>query len=526
MYQKKTTFDIINCLNKYVYEDVDMDNIIKIIKNINDDFFLIGNPRIINFEFLNILTSKNVTGRFIIHEKYLVPLLKKNNFIKFFDCISFIDICAIIFDKKIIVFERFKLCANIFSKNDEELEQLLIKAWNEASDYIKLENVKTESLEIIERAYKIDQILEKNVDHKIIQYAKKTCKSIYIINLGQIKKNYWEFKKCFPNIKVFYSIKSNPDKNVLNTLAKEGCNFEAVRYYEVESAAKTGVEIDRIIYSNPVKPIEDIIKSYKLGIRIFVVDSIIEIDKLKKYAPDAKVLVRIKTKEIGAKVNLSNKYGTNIENIPKYMKYVKDSNLIPYGLTFQVGGQNENLNAWNNQLTKCYNIIESLKICCEIDIKMINIGGGFPIKLNSNVPSLAKISSTLQLQENIEYIAEPGRFIVGSAGMLICPVISKNKKGNKTWLFIDASSFGSLFMVGIYKFFFPISTDKVNVDYEEYTIASISCDGKDIIYESIVLQEGIDINNVLIFHMLGAYSLPVFDCKYGGVEKTEIHYVN
>jgi ornithine decarboxylase len=139
---------------------------------------------------------------------------------------------------------------------------------------------------------------------------------------------------------------------------------------------------------------------------------------------------------------------------------------------------------------------------------MINIGGGFPVYLTKNIPSIELIGSTISTSLNSlelnNYIAEPGRYMVSDAGILVTKVIGIASRGGKNWLHLDCGIFGGLFesMEGIR---YSISTDREGSD-ALWNLAGPTCDSLDIIYKDIHLPGDIRPGDLLYFMNAGAYS--------------------
>lgn len=363
-----------------------------------------------------------------------------------------------------------------------------------------------------------------DVEPELLNRLKTNQQAAFVVNLQSVRDSYLCFVHHFPDVEVYYSVKTNPDIRVLTTLQQIGSKFEVVAYDEIEYVFKAGAKVSDIIYSGPVKREKDIIQAYAAGVRIFCVDSYVEIDKLAKHAPESKLLLRLKTKDNGSRIRLSSKYGVAIEEALTYLDYIKAAQLEPYGLTFHVGGQNEDFSSWESALKDVHKLIESANMQ-GFQLQVANIGGGFPIPLHKDIPSLAQIGETIKHRvPHLRYFAEPGRIIVSEACKLVFPIISRTNKEDKIWLYVDGSIFGSLFMIGGHQFNYPITADHVHLDYEEYVIASISCDGRDIIACNALLPEGLSVGNLLTFHLVGAYSLPIFNVAYAGVSKIQTYY--
>ena len=367
---------------------------------------------------------------------------------------------------------------------------------------------------------------EWHISPQLLAEIREKNLPVFVLNLQQVENNYQSFINLLPEYKVYYSIKTNPNHEVLQLLYRLGSFFEAVSYAEIDLAFQAGATAEQLLFSAPVKRVQDIEKAHDAGVRLFMADCIMEIDKLAKYAPNSCLILRIKSSDNGAQVKLSSKYGLDSDDVVNLFIYAQKQGLKPYGITFHVGGQNSLVDSWAIMQQKAHDLFAQSK-AQSIDLQVLNIGGGFPIQLDANSPHLEEISATLvgTQQSGIDYCAEPGRIIVGNAAKLVCPVVTVAERKDGTWLYIDASIFGSLFMMGFHAFEYRITTDHCHLDVQSYHIASLSCDGRDIIARNVLLPKGIEQNNLLSIDLVGAYSLPIFNVAYAGVSKTEIHYI-
>ena len=364
------------------------------------------------------------------------------------------------------------------------------------------------------------------VSPEILRDIRRSQRATFLLNLESVRNAYLQMRDLLPGIDIRYSVKTNPDARVLRLLHELGAGFEATSYDEIKLAFKAGAAADDINFSAPVKKRNDIRRAHHAGVQLYTLDSAEEARKIAETAPGARCTVRIRTNaEQGAHIRLSSKFGIEAKDVLPLMRTIRDLGLVPYGIGFHVGGQNEVFSAWQESLAEAHRIVEECR-AHGYEVELINIGGGFPIAVHPFVPEFEQIAPMLVGElADLRYLAEPGRLIVGDAGKLITPVVSRSRRGGKNWLYVNASLFGTLQMMDRHAFHFPVTTDRVSLDMEEYVISSLSCDGRDVISYHTVLPQGIGEGNLLIFHFVGAYSAPVFDIAYGGVSPVGIRYL-
>jgi ornithine decarboxylase len=146
-----------------------------------------------------------------------------------------------------------------------------------------------------------------------------------------------------------------------------------------------------------------------------------------------------------------------------------------------------------------------------IKLSLLNIGGGYPINYTKNVVSIETIERNInelvmeKFPENIEIHIEPGRSVVGDAGVLVSTVIGKAKRQDKDWLYIDVGVFNGLMeSIGGIKYSYLV--EAYGSERRRWTIAGPSCDSFDVIDQNVSLTEP-DIGNLILILSGGAYTV-------------------
>src|SRR5687767_8108632 len=136
---------------------------------------------------------------------------------------------------------------------------------------------------------------------------------VLVVDLDVIRTNFQNFAKALPDSRVFYAVKANPAPEVLSLLASLGSCFDTASVPEIEMALAAGATADRISYGNTIKKERDIARAYALGVSLYAVDSIEEVEKVARAAPGTRVFCRILTDGDGADWPLSRKFGCSAE---------------------------------------------------------------------------------------------------------------------------------------------------------------------------------------------------------------------
>ena len=171
-----------------------------------------------------------------------------------------------------------------------------------------------------------------------------------VVDLDVVRDNFRAFEKALPDSKIYYAVKANPAPEILRLLAAMGSSFDTASVAEVEMAMDAGAPADRISFGNTIKKERDIARAYQLGIRLFAVDCVEEVDKIARVAPGARVFCRVLTDGEGAEWPLSRKFGCVPAMAVDVLRHAKALGLDAYGVSFHVGSQQTDLTAWDRAL--------------------------------------------------------------------------------------------------------------------------------------------------------------------------------
>lgn len=347
--------------------------------------------------------------------------------------------------------------------------------------------------------------------------------------------NYHKLKYYFSEADIFYAVKANPGKMLLNKLENIGSNFDCASLQEIKMVLESGCSPDKISYGNTIKKEKDIKGAYDLGIRMFCFDSIEELEKISRSAPNSRVFCRILLDDVGLTADwpLTKKFGCEPEMAIDLLIKCKDLNLVPYGVSFHVGSQQKNIDSWRIAIDECYSIFQA---CHREDVylEMINIGGGFPSTYKDPV------ESTEQYVKNIkEYInecfgddwpriiIEPGRSLVGDAGIIKTEVVLISKKSNNDfdakWLYLDIGKFHGLAETMDESIKYRIQTPYGNDDLTSFVIAGPTCDSADVLYEKhqYQLSNDLKIGDSIFILSTGAYTTTYSSNHFNGFPPLE-----
>lgn len=359
---------------------------------------------------------------------------------------------------------------------------------------------------------------------------------VLIMDKRIIKRKYREISESLKGVKVFYAVKANSHPEILKYLASLGSGFEVASTGELKDLLKIGVDPKKIITSNTLKMPEFIKSAYQAGVEYYAYDCEMEIDKLSELAPGVKVYLRIVVDNSGSEWPLSNKFGADPSRALELLKYAKRSRVVPCGITFHVGSQCLNPLNWSNALITTAEIFH-LARKIGIELKVINLGGGIPVKHLKKTPKLAEIKWQIEkiLKDafndftDLEMMIEPGRALVGDAGNMVTSVIAKAERGSENWLYLDVGVFNGL-METIEGFGYELVSEKELSGFEDkmemalYTVAGPSCDSVDTMFKDYRLPKDLTVGDLIYIKNAGAYTLS-YASNFNGMDPPKVLFI-
>jgi ornithine decarboxylase len=244
-------------------------------------------------------------------------------------------------------------------------------------------------------------------------------------------------------------------------------------------------------------------------VRYFAYDSQSEVEKLAYYAQGSNVYVRLSVPNEGSEWPLSKKFGVELDEAAELLSSAQQRGLNPIGITFHVGSQCNNVYNWNAAIDKARELWEVTEQQ-GIPLRVLNIGGGYPIRYTKNVLDIATIEKKVdnvisrKFSNDVEVFIEPGRSVIGDAGVFVTTVIGKARRGEENWLYIDVGVFNGLMeSIGGIKYPYIVGSRS---EPKTWTIAGPSCDSFDVMDRDVELPEP-EIGNRILIPSSGAYTV-------------------
>ena len=355
-------------------------------------------------------------------------------------------------------------------------------------------------------------------EQEVEQLSQKIPTPFLVVSLKQVEANYNLLRQNLSRAGVYYSIKANPNPDVIKHLAKLGSNFDAASWGEIELLQNCGVAADRIIYANTVKIGHELKKAYKIGVRRLTFDDISEIDKMAECAPGADVLLRISVPNDQAVFDLNTKFGTSTEQAIPLLRSAKSAGLNPIGICFHVGSQSLSERAYVQSLALCRRLFDKAGRF-GLNLTDLDIGGGLPVpSADASALDVARMMRLIndaidKYFPNTKVWCEPGRYMCGTAVNLVASIIGTKERGITRWYILDEGIYGAFSGIMYDHWTYPLHLFGTG-ETTPAVFAGPSCDGIDVLYRDVMAPR-LYIGDKILVSNIGAYST-VSATKFNG----------
>jgi len=341
---------------------------------------------------------------------------------------------------------------------------------------------------------------------------------VVVIDHDIIRENYSAFQKHLPKVQAYYAVKANAEPAIVRTLYRAGASFDVASLPEFMLVYENIKHLppkeqqnfiwDKIIYANPTKPKETLqaLDQYK---PLVTYDNAAELQKIRKYAPHAGLVLRLRVPNTGSMVELSSKFGCDSGEAVDLVVAAFQAGLVVEGLSFHVGSQCTNFENFVKALEMAAAVLREAKSRGH-EIKILDIGGGFPAPYNKHVKPFSALASKINAEihrlfpKEIQILAEPGRFLVATAATAVARIIGKAVRDGKPCYYIDDSvyhTFSGIIFDHCQYHLKAIKRGKTEV----CAVFGQTCDALDTISLSEELPE-LEIEDLVYSENIGAYS--------------------
>lgn len=357
-----------------------------------------------------------------------------------------------------------------------------------------------------------------------------------VVDLDAVEQSYLALARALDPAQMFYSVKANPAPEILRLLSRLGAAFDAASPGEIDLCLVHGIEPSRLSYGNTIKKQSDIARAYEKGVRLFAFDAESEIRKIAAAAPGSRVFCRVLVDNDGAEWPLSRKFGCSPKMAIDLMVRAKALGLDACGISFHIGSQQTDLSQWDKVLGQIARLYAELRER-GVECTLINLGGGFPSRYHEEVPSIEDygVAVIAAARKHFgdplpELIVEPGRGVVGDAGVIESEVVliaTKDMGEQVRWVYLDVGKFSGLAETMDEAIKYRLVTPHDGELTGPVVLAGPTCDSVDILYEKagyrlpLALREGDKVR----FLSCGAYTTTYSTVGFNGFAPLKAYYI-
>ncbi|WFD34777.1 ornithine decarboxylase [Malassezia cuniculi] len=384
--------------------------------------------------------------------------------------------------------------------------------------------------------------------------------AFFVADLAQIYRQHMWWLQELPRIVPFYAVKCNPEPAVIRLLAALGTGFDCASNGEIQQVLGLGISPSRIIYANPCKAASFVRRALKQGIDLTTFDNLDELDKIKRFHPDCKLVVRILTDDSKSVCQLGIKFGAPLCDVPALLARARALELDVVGVSFHVGSGCYDPAAYRDALMRARAAFD-MGEAAGYNFDLLDIGGGFE---NGNFGAIAQVvrdsldeyfpdvdfapggRRVQRHRDGLRIIAEPGRFYVHNAFSLATNIIARRQghvtdgNGPQAMYYQNDGAYGAfnclifdhqvvrpkvltLDQQFVYR---PDAPGAGEPDGEEMHSCSVwgpTCDSMDCILRETTLPRALDVGDWLVYENMGAYTLCAAS-SFNGLRPPRVRY--
>ena len=369
---------------------------------------------------------------------------------------------------------------------------------------------------------------EVSLDFETVRQAarQKYTRPFLIIDIAIVREKLRRFRAAMPRVRPHYAVKANPDRRVLKALVQEGAGFEIASTAELELLLSLGVNAADVFFSNPMRSREADATAAAKGLRWFVVDSVDELRRMHSVDATACLYLRVATPNIGSDWPLSGKFGAGAGDTREIIATAAKLGADLAGVTFHAGSQCRNPENWRVGIEKARTLFDSM-LKAGLKPRLLDIGGGFPVRHVKPIPSIEVIGEVVNealraFPEDVQVIAEPGRYLVSDAGYFVCRVLGSATRAGKRWMHWDAGLFGGVIETteGLK---YKIRTDRSGPDVA-WNVAGPTCDSVDVVMRDEPLPSDLQEGDFIYLRNAGAYTT-AYASEFNGFPLPEVRVI-
>ncbi len=357
-----------------------------------------------------------------------------------------------------------------------------------------------------------------------------------VVDLDVVAEKYRALRHHLPLAEIFYAVKANPAPEIVRLLNDLGSSFDVASTTEVDLCLSLDVAPARLSFGSTIKKERDIAYAYDAGVDLFAFDAEAELKKLAKAAPDSRVTCRLFVDNAGADWPLSRKFGCDLTMARDLLLQAADLGLIPDGVSFHVGSQQTRADQWDGAIGMTAELLDELENR-GLPLRNVNLGGGFPARYRDEVAGIGAYGEAIMHAMTKHFgnrlptmSVEPGRYLVGDAGVLQSEVVLISRKSyddERRWVYLDVGRFGGLAETEGEAIKYRVQTPRDGEPTGPVVLAGPTCDSADILYENAGYEMplSLEIGDKVEFLATGAYTTTYSSVGFNGFAPLKQYFV-
>ncbi|KAL9655593.1 hypothetical protein ABK040_002257 [Willaertia magna] len=377
----------------------------------------------------------------------------------------------------------------------------------------------------------------------------------YIVDLSDVYRQMKCWREELPRVTPFYAIKCNPNPHIMKVIAQLGGGFDVASKPEIEKAKEIFTDADelaeKVIYANPCHPISHVRYARTSGVNMTTADNIDELYKLKKYWPEAQIVIRLKTDDSHSVCQFSTKFGAELKVAFEMVDIIRDLGLNLIGVSFHVGSGCGDVSSFLKAIRDSRSVFDYAEKVLNKKLHLLDLGGGWQGRSNEhgneNFISVARtikplLDELFPVGSGVKIIAEPGRYFAHSSHTLVTSIFSRRIEPSRVLYYM---------FEGVYQSFNCLIFDHAepeikHMTYEELTSDNIideqleekigysdrpvtlygsTCDSMDVIVKDThEVPNTLECGDLLFFENFGAYTIAA-GTEFNGFALAKVHYI-
>ncbi|MFF2485959.1 type III PLP-dependent enzyme [Microbacterium sp. NPDC058062] len=339
---------------------------------------------------------------------------------------------------------------------------------------------------------------------------------LLLLDPERVRRQYRHLRNALPFVGFHYAVKALAHDAVLDVLDDAGCGFDVATGEELEMLTRRGVAASRIIHTHPIKKPSEIAEALAAGVRTFVVDNDVEIEKFRGAPSDTRLLVRLAYRSPHAKSDLSSKFGVGPFEAAHLVERAHAAGITVAGFSYHVGSQLDDPARFATAAADTLELMGILERRLNVQFDTLDIGGGFPASYDSESAAIEDVAAVLRPvlephARRLDIIAEPGRVMVADAMTLVTSVVGIAERGDGRWYYLDDGLYGSYSNVlteDVHPLVFAerdLTGRRDAANHRWATLGGPTCDSSDVIAREVLLPD-LAVGDLLVSPTMGAYT--------------------